>query len=116
MARPAFVAGSRGSLLARRQTELALDALRRAHPGVRFQRRNVTTSGDRSQDSLAEIGGRGVFVVELERALLGGEIDVAVHSLKDMPSVSTEGLAVAAVSERADVREDRKSTRLNSSH
>jgi len=105
VARRAFVAGSRGSLLARRQTELALDALRRAHPDARFQLRTVTTSGDRSQASLAEIGGRGVFVVELERALLDGEIDVAVHSLKDMPSGSTEGLTVAAVSERADVRD-----------
>ncbi|MDO8612442.1 MAG: hydroxymethylbilane synthase [Dehalococcoidia bacterium] len=105
MARRAFVVGSRGSLLARRQTELALDALRRAHPDARFQLRTVTTSGDRSQASLAEIGGRGVFVVELERALLGGQIDVAVHSLKDMPSGSTEGLTVAAVSERADVRD-----------
>ena len=105
MARREFAVGSRGSLLARRQTELALDALRLAQPEARFRLRTVTTSGDRSQESLAEIGGRGVFVVELERALLANEIDVAVHSLKDMPSGSTEGLTVAAVSERADVRD-----------
>jgi hydroxymethylbilane synthase len=105
VARREFAVGSRGSLLARRQTELTLDALRRAHPDARFQLHTVTTSGDRSQESLAEIGGRGVFVVELERALLDGEIDIAVHSLKDMPSASTEGLAVAAVTERADVRD-----------
>ena len=105
MARREFAVGSRGSLLARRQTELALDALRLTQPEARFRLRTVTTSGDRSQESLAEIGGRGVFVVELERALLANEIDVAVHSLKDMPSGSTEGLTVAAVSERADVRD-----------
>jgi len=105
VARREFVVGSRGSLLARRQTELALDALRRAHPDARFQLRTITTSGDRSQESLAEIGGRGVFVVELERALFDGEIDVAVHSLKDMPSASAEGFAVAAITERADVRD-----------
>ena len=104
MARREFTVGSRGSLLARRQTELTLDALRRAHPDARFQLRTATTSGDRSQESLAEIGGRGVFVVELEQALLDGEIDIAVHSLKDMPSASTEGLAIAAVTERADLR------------
>jgi hydroxymethylbilane synthase len=67
--------------------------------------RAIRTAGDRSRASLSEIGGRGVFVAELERALLDGKIDIAVHSLKDMPSESTDGLAVAAVTERADVRD-----------
>jgi len=100
-----FVAGSRGSRLSQRQTELALDALRRAQPEARFEVRAVRTAGDRSRASLSEIGGRGVFVAELERALLAGQIDIAVHSLKDMPSWPTDGLAVAAITERADVRD-----------
>jgi hydroxymethylbilane synthase len=100
-----FVVGSRGSRLSRRQTELALEALRRAHPGARLEVRAVRTFGDRSRSSLGEIGGRGVFVAELERALLAGQIDIAVHSLKDMPSQATDGLTVAAVTEREDVRD-----------
>lgn len=100
-----FVVGSRGSRLSQRQTELALDALRRAHPDARFEVRAVRTFGDRSRASLGEIGGRGVFVAELEHALLTGDIDIAVHSLKDMPSNATDGLAVAAVTQREDVRD-----------
>ena len=100
-----FVVGSRGSPLSRRQTSLALDALRGERPDARFQMRAIRTTGDRSRASLSQIGGRGVFVAELERALLDGEIDIAVHSLKDMPSESTDGLAVGAVTERADVRD-----------
>ncbi len=100
-----FVVGSRGSRLSQRQTELTLDTLRKARPGVRFQVQTIRTAGDKSRASLSEIGGRGVFIIELERALLDGEIDVAVHSLKDMPSATTDGLAVAAVTERADVRD-----------
>ena len=100
-----FVVGSRGSPLSRRQTRLALDALRGERSDARFQMRAIRTTGDRSRASLSQIGGRGVFVAELERALLDGEIDIAVHSLKDMPSESTDGLAVGAVTERADVRD-----------
>ncbi|MEE8347810.1 MAG: hydroxymethylbilane synthase [Dehalococcoidia bacterium] len=105
MAHRLFVVGSRGSPLSQRQTKLALDALRAERPDARFQMRAIRTAGDRSRASLSEIGGRGVFVAELERALLDGEIDFAVHSLKDMLSESTDGLAVAAVTERADVRD-----------
>lgn len=100
-----FVVGSRGSRLSQRQTELALEALSRAHPDARFEVRAVRTAGDRSRASLGEIGGRGVFVAELERALLTGDIDIAVHSLKDMPSDATDGLAVGGVTEREDVRD-----------
>lgn len=100
-----FVVGSRGSRLSRRQTKLAQEALGRAHPEARFELRAVRTFGDRSRASLGEIGGRGVFVAELERALLAGQIDIAVHSLKDMPSQATGGLTVAAVTEREDVRD-----------
>ena len=100
-----FVVGSRGSPLSRRQTEIALEPIRRAHPGLAFELQAVRTAGDRSRASLSEIGGRGVFVAEIERALLDGDIDIAVHSLKDMLSRPTDGLAIAAVAERGDPRD-----------
>jgi hydroxymethylbilane synthase len=100
-----FVVGSRASRLSQRQTEQTLGFLRVARSDASLQLRPIRTTGDKSKASLIEIGGRGVFVVELERALLDCDIDIAVHSLKDMPSESTDGLAVAAVTERADVRD-----------
>ena len=100
-----FTIGTRGSRLATRQTEIALEALFAAHTGSTFDTRKISTSGDRSQESLAEIGGRGVFVIEIERALLDGKIDLAVHSLKDLPSAETDGLTVAAVLPREDPRD-----------
>ncbi len=100
-----FVVGTRGSSLALRQTEIVLDALRSRHREARFEVRTVRTAGDSSRASLSEIGGRGVFVIELERALLVGQIDIAVHSLKDLPSVETPGLTIAAVPTREDPRD-----------
>ena len=104
--RRAFTVGTRGSRLALRQTELVVDALRRAHPDREFVVRTVATEGDRRPDaSLRVIGGRGVFVKALESALLAGEIDLAVHSLKDVPTELAPGLTLAAVTERGDVRD-----------
>ncbi|MEO8457505.1 MAG: hydroxymethylbilane synthase [Chloroflexota bacterium] len=100
-----FVVGTRGSRLALVQTELALDALRKATSGANFETRAIQTSGDKSTQSLSEIGGRGVFVIEIERALLAGEIDIAVHSLKDLPSEETPGLTIAGVLPREDPRD-----------
>jgi len=100
-----IIAGSRGSRLALQQTQIALDALRRANPGAEFELRTIRPEGDRSSASLAEIGGRGVFVIEIERALLAGEIDLAVHSLKDLPSAETPGLTIGAVLPREDARD-----------
>jgi hydroxymethylbilane synthase len=95
--------GSRASALALRQTEMAVAALKRAHPGVSFEVVQFTTRGDRDlEHSLPEIGGKGVFTEELERSLLAGGIAVAVHSLKDLPTEQSPGLVVAAVLERAD--------------
>ncbi len=95
--------GSRASALALRQTEMAVAALKRSHPGVTFEVVQFTTKGDRDLDHpLPEIGGKGVFTEELERSLLAGEIAVAVHSLKDLPTEQSAGLEVAAVLERAD--------------
>ena len=96
--------GSRGSRLALTQAELAVERLR--GPELEFALVPVTTAGDRDRTKpFGEIGARGVFVKELEEALLAGRIDVAVHSAKDMTSTDTEGLAVGAYLEREDARD-----------
>lgn len=100
-----LIVGSRGSRLALRQTEIALEALSRANPDASFEVRTIRTAGDRTRASLSEIGGRGVFVIELEHALRSGEIDVAVHSLKDLPTEETPGLGIAAILAREDPRD-----------
>jgi hydroxymethylbilane synthase len=100
-----FRIGTRGSRLALAQTQIALTSLRAAAPGATFETRTIQTTGDRTSASLAEIGGRGVFVIEIERALLAGEIDIAVHSLKDLPTDETPGLLIPAVLPRDDPRD-----------
>ena len=100
-----LIVGSRGSQLALRQTEIALAALSSTNPDATFEVRTIRTSGDRTKASLSEIGGRGVFVIEIEGSLLSGEIDIAVHSLKDLPAEETPGLAIAAVLPRENPRD-----------
>jgi hydroxymethylbilane synthase len=96
--------GSRGSRLALTQAGIAADQLRR--PGVEIALVPITTAGDRDRTRpFGEIGSRGVFVKELEEALLGGGIDVAVHSAKDMTSTDADGLVVGAYLEREDPRD-----------
>lgn len=96
--------GSRGSRLALTQAELAVEGLRR--PGVEIALVPMTTAGDRDRTKpFGQIGTRGVFVKEIEEALLAGRIDVAVHSAKDMTSTATEGLAVGAYLPREDPRD-----------
>jgi hydroxymethylbilane synthase len=96
--------GSRGSRLALTQAEQAAAALRR--PGVEIAFVPITTAGDRDRTQpFGQIGVRGVFVKEIEEALLARRIDVAVHSAKDMTSTDTEGLAVGAYLERDDPRD-----------
>ena len=96
--------GSRGSRLALRQAELAAERLRA--PGVEIAFVPITTAGDRDRTRpFGQIGTRGVFVKELEEALLAGKIDVAVHSAKDMTSEDADGLAVGAYLERDDPRD-----------
>jgi hydroxymethylbilane synthase len=96
--------GSRGSRLALTQAELAADAIRA--PGVEIALVPITTAGDRDRTKpFGQIGERGVFVKELEEALLDGRIDVAVHSAKDMTSTDTDGLAVGAYLPREDPRD-----------
>jgi hydroxymethylbilane synthase len=96
--------GSRGSRLALTQAEAAADRLRK--PGTEIALVPITTAGDRDRTRpFGEIGARGVFVKELEEALLEGRIDVAVHSAKDMTSTDTDGLSVGAYLERDDARD-----------
>jgi len=96
--------GSRGSRLALTQAEQAAAALRR--DGVEVALVPMTTAGDRDRTSpFGQIGERGVFVKEIEEALLAGRIDIAVHSAKDMTSTDTDGLVVGAFLERDDPRD-----------
>jgi hydroxymethylbilane synthase len=98
--------GSRGSRLALRQAELAADALRAVRPDLEIALVPITTAGDRDRSKpFGEIGERGVFVKEIEEALLAGRVDVAVHSAKDMTSTDTRGLVVAAYLPREDPRD-----------
>ena len=98
--------GSRGSRLALTQAELAAEALRAAEPDADVAIMPMTTAGDRDRSRpFGEIGERGVFVKEIEEALVAGRIDVAVHSAKDMTSTNTSGLAVGAYLTREDARD-----------
>jgi hydroxymethylbilane synthase len=98
--------GSRGSRLALIQAELAADALRAAYPDVDVAIVPMTTAGDRDRSKpFGEIGERGVFVKEIEEALLDGRADLAVHSAKDLPGALPTGLAIVAVPPRADARD-----------
>jgi hydroxymethylbilane synthase len=105
--RPLLI-GTRGSPLALWQAEHVLARLREAHglPGDAAGIRAITTSGDRIQEQpLRELGGKGLFTKEIDEALLQGEVALAVHSMKDLPTKLPDGLCVAAVLPRADVRD-----------
>lgn len=93
--------GTRGSSLALRQTEQVRNALARVWPDLKVEVRVIATTGDRVRDRpLAQIGSKGLFTQELEAALLGREIDAAVHSLKDLPTSMVSGLVIVATCER----------------
>jgi hydroxymethylbilane synthase len=99
--------GTRGSRLARTQTESVVRTIRHHVPDLEVATRVISTEGDRVQDiSISRLGDKGVFVRNIESALLAGEIDLAVHSLKDVPSDEEEpGLKLAAFSTREDPRD-----------
>ncbi|RMG97774.1 MAG: hydroxymethylbilane synthase [Deltaproteobacteria bacterium] len=98
--------GTRGSDLALWQARHVAEALRAAHPGLEVELCEIVTSGDRDRTRpLSEIGGKGVFVREIERALLEGDVDLAVHSLKDLPARPPEGLVLLPTVARAPVED-----------
>lgn len=98
--------GTRGSKLALTQTNFVAEKLKKAMPDTDIEICVIKTSGDIMQDvSLLTIGGQGVFVKEIEEALLSDKIDLAVHSMKDVPGDIPEGLTFAAVLKREDIRD-----------
>jgi hydroxymethylbilane synthase len=103
-----IILGSRGSPLALVQTRHIMAELKRAWPGRNFEIHVIKTEGDKLAES-SDAGpvklGKGLFTAELERGLLEGEIDLAVHSLKDLPTTMAEGLMLAAVPKRSDARD-----------
>ncbi len=104
----AVVLGTRASALARAQTESVIALLTAARPDLTCETKVISTTGDRTQASgepLPAIGGKGLFTAELERALRDRDIDLAVHSLKDLPTEGSDGVVIGAVSTRDDVRD-----------
>ena len=98
--------GTRGSALALTQASWVKDRIEKKEPDIQVELVVIKTQGDIMQDvSLVKIGGKGVFVKEIEEALLRGDIDLAVHSMKDMPAVLPDGLEVAVTPEREDPRD-----------
>lgn len=102
---PRLIIGSRGSKLALWQAGLVRDGLVRLNPGLEIQIDVIKTTGDVKPDPLSVIGGKGVFTKELEDALLDKRIDIAVHSLKDLPTIIPDGLLISAFCEREDPRD-----------
>ena len=104
--RETLVVGTRGSDLALKQTQYVAEKLQKKFPAVQIDIRVIRTKGDILQDvALAKIGGKGVFVKEIEDALLKGEIDLAVHSMKDVPADFPAELEIGAMPEREDPRD-----------
>jgi hydroxymethylbilane synthase len=100
-----LVVATRASRLALTQTNIVVDRLRAAHPGLDVAVLEVTTTGDRDQRPFAEIGGKGLFTSEVEKALLDGRADLAVHSAKDLTAELAPGCALLAVPERGPRRD-----------
>lgn len=98
--------GTRGSQLALWQARHVQSELEKRYPGISVTIKKIKTTGDKIIDvPLAKVGGKGLFVKEIEDSLLKGEIDIAVHSMKDMPVVLPEGLCIAVVTIREDPRD-----------
>ena len=109
------VIGTRGSKLALWQAEHIAGRIRARYPEIEVTLKKIVTTGDKILDvPLAKIGGKGLFTKELENAMLNGEIDLAVHSLKDMPTELPEGLMLAAITTRADASDAFVSLRYKS--
>lgn len=107
--------GTRQSLLALWQSNYIAACLRKQYPECEVILKKIVTKGDRILDvPLAQIGGKGLFTKEIEEELLSGKIDLAVHSLKDMPTVLPEGLCLTVITERANVGDAFVSNKYNS--
>ncbi|MED1740423.1 hydroxymethylbilane synthase [Bacillus swezeyi] len=101
-----IIVGSRRSKLAMTQTKWVIKKLEELNPDFTFEIKEIVTKGDRILDvTLSKVGGKGLFVKEIEQAMLAGEIDMAVHSMKDMPSALPEGLMIGCIPKREDVRD-----------
>lgn len=101
-----IIVGSRRSELALTQANQFLDTVRAAYPEVEIEIKEIVTKGDKILDvQLSKVGGKGLFIKEIEQALLDGEIDVAIHSMKDVPSELHEALTIACVPPREDMRD-----------
>lgn len=101
-----LIIATRGSKLALWQSEHIKARLEELRPGLEVELKIIITSGDKIQDvALSKIGGKGLFLKEIEEAMLRGEAHMAVHSLKDVPTVMPVGLPLAAITEREDVRD-----------
>ncbi|MGC9333887.1 MAG: hydroxymethylbilane synthase [Anaerolineae bacterium] len=106
MTQQKLVVGTRGSALALWQTDHVVEQLQALNPDLQVEVRTIKTLGDQVRDrALAQVGSKGLFVKEIEAALLAGEIDLAVHSLKDMPTQLPPALSLGAILERADPRD-----------
>ena len=105
--RTTIVLGTRGSELAQQQTRMVADGLRALWADLKIETKIVRTSGDeqKTRDIVERAGRKGLFTAELERALLAGDVDLAVHSAKDLPSELAEGTDIAAVLARAPVED-----------
>ena len=98
--------GTRGSKLALTQSQWVKARIESGHPGVVVELVKITTTGDKIQRSpLSEVGGKGLFIKEIEEALLGEEVDLGVHSLKDVPAELPEGLEIPVFPQREDPRD-----------
>lgn len=101
-----IIVGSRRSKLALTQSNWVIDQLRKLDLPFEFELKEIVTKGDRILDvTLSKVGGKGLFVKEIEQAMLNGEIDMAVHSMKDMPAVLPEGLMIGCIPSREDHRD-----------
>ena len=101
-----IVVGTRGSKLALAQTNWVIDKLKEKYPKVNFEIKIIKTKGDLIQNvSLDKIGDKGLFVKEIEQQLIDNKIDMAVHSMKDMPALLPEGLKFASIPKREDARD-----------
>ncbi|MCA1057856.1 hydroxymethylbilane synthase [Rossellomorea aquimaris] len=108
-----IIVGSRRSKLALTQTNWVIDQLKALDPSFDFEVKEIVTKGDQILDvTLSKVGGKGLFVKEIEQAMLDKEIDMAVHSMKDMPAVLPEGLTIGSI----PVREDHRDAFISKNH